>query len=54
MDFPLIMTFYPFPVLKHVAYTSRDILLANSIFGKLLVTKDSKKPLPALTTNFLF
>lgn len=32
LDFPLIMSFYLFPVLKHVASISRGISLENS-FG---------------------
>lgn len=43
LDFPLIMIFNTFPVLKHVAYISRAILLVNGILGKLLVTKRQQK-----------
>lgn len=53
LDFPLMMAFYPFPVLKPVAHISRGILLGKGVLGKFLVTKDSKNPLPALTTNIL-
>lgn len=44
------MTFHPFPVLKHVAYVSRDILLVNSILGKSLETKRQQKS-SACTNN---